>query len=85
MPLHEVFCEGLTGLELRGRPGRAKDQPAFGREPIGQPAAEGSFRTDHGQVDSVELDEPNDRVGVQDVEGCGGGGGSDSGVARSTE
>ena len=85
MPLHEVLSEGLAGLELCGSPGRAEYQPAFGGEPVGQPAAERGFRADHGQVDPFALDQPNHGIGVEDVERLGGGGGSDSGVARSAE
>ena len=44
----------------------------FGGEPVGQPEAERGLRADHGQVDPLARDEPNDGIGVEDVEGFGG-------------
>jgi hypothetical protein len=53
---------------------------ADGREAIGEPVGERGFGADDRQIDALAIDEPNDRVGVQEVDGRGGDGAGDAGV-----
>ncbi len=68
---HEVLGEGLAGLELGGGAGRAEHAPAFGGQPVGEPASERSFRAHHGEVDPLALDQLDHCVDIEDVEGDG--------------
>ena len=70
---HEGFRERLARFETCGGGGRPEKQPAFRREPIGDPATEGQFGTDDGQVDLLAIRQRQDAVQVARIDGNGPG------------
>ena len=68
MAPHEVLGEGLAGLELSRRAGRAENQSTLGSQPIGQAGAKRCFRTNHGQIDLLPLDQTDHSVDIEDVD-----------------
>ena len=57
VPRHERLRECLARFEPRGRGGRSEEQPAFGRESIGDAEAQRQLGTDDGEVDLLAIGE----------------------------
>ena len=85
MASHEIFREGLAGLQLRRQSTRAKDWAAASAEEVGNAASQRRFGADNRQVDRFSLGHSQHGLGVGGIDHDGSKLSGDSGVAGSAD